>query len=77
MLIDLANGHQRLGGSALAQVFRQVGTESPDVENADVLKAFFHAMAMLKQLHANMPQAAPLVHAYHDRSDGGLQTTLH
>ena len=76
VLIDLANGHQRLGGSALAQVFRQVGTESPDVENADVLKAFFHAMAMLKQLHANMPQAAPLVHAYHDRSDGGLLTTV-
>ena len=40
-LIDLRRrggrlrGKQRLGGSALAQVFRQVGAEAPDVEHTD------------------------------------------
>ncbi len=31
--VDLAEGHKALGGSALAQVFGQVGNETPDVRN--------------------------------------------
>lgn len=76
VLIDLARGQQRLGGSALAQVFRQLGDAAPDVEDAALLKSFFNAMSMLKQLAAGMRRAAPLVHAYHDRSDGGLFTAI-
>ncbi|WFD22153.1 phosphoribosylformylglycinamidine synthase [Malassezia equina] len=76
VLIDLARGQQRLGGSALAQVFRQLGDAAPDVEDAALLKSFFNAMSMLKQLSAGMRRAEPLVHAYHDRSDGGLFTAI-
>lgn len=76
VLVDLALGKQRLGGSALAQVFRQVGAEAPDVESTELLADFFHAMALLKQLHAGKRDVPPLVHAYHDRSDGGLWTAV-
>ena len=66
--IDLAQGQQRLGGSALAQVFKQVGNQAPDLDDAQQFKAFFNAMqSCLSQ---------ELVSAYHDRSDGGLFTTL-
>ena len=68
VFVDLARGKQRLGGSALAQVFKQIGHEAPDVENAADLKAFFAAVQTLK--------ASNTVLAYHDRSDGGLFTTL-
>lgn len=76
VFIDLACGQQRLGGSALGQVFNELGDAAPDVEDVSVLKAFFQAMSMLKQLSAGMPHALPLVHAYHDRSDGGLFTAM-
>lgn len=68
VLIDLARGQKRLGGSALAQVFQKTGHEVPDVECAADLKAFFAACQELK--------ADRRVMAYHDRSDGGLFTTL-
>lgn len=76
LFVDLAGGKQRLGGSALAQVFRQLGHEAPDVEDAAVLRAFFGAMATLKQLHVHKRDAPALVLAYHDRSDGGLLATV-
>ena len=76
LFVDLAGGHQRLGGSALAQVFRQLGDEAPDVHSADVLRAFFAAAATLKQLHVHKRDSPSLVLAYHDRSDGGLLATL-
>ncbi|KAJ1920819.1 phosphoribosylformylglycinamidine synthase [Mycoemilia scoparia] len=66
LFIDLAGGKARLGGSCLAQVYNQVGNESPDVEDAEVLKGFFNGIQ----------KSRTLVQAYHDRSDGGLLTTL-
>ncbi len=68
LLIDLSQGQQRLGGSALAQVYQQLGDEAPDVVAASVLKNFFLAMQALHDDNS--------VLAYHDRSDGGLMTTL-
>jgi phosphoribosylformylglycinamidine synthase len=68
LFIDLAGGRQRLGGSVLAQVYDQLGAQSPDVEEPAVLRGFFAAMQELS--------AAGLVLAYHDRSDGGLLATL-
>ncbi|KAI0820055.1 phosphoribosylformylglycinamidin [Trametes gibbosa] len=70
LLLDLARGRQRLGGSALAQVFKQVGSEAPDVVEAQDVKAFFVGSQAIRQ---ELPGA---VLAYHDRSDGGLFTTL-
>lgn len=66
--LDLGHGHNRLAASALAQVYNQVGHRGPDVNDARTLKQFFAAMQQLKQDR--------LLLAYHDRSDGGLITTL-
>jgi phosphoribosylformylglycinamidine synthase len=68
ILIDLGNGKSRLGGSALAQVHKQVGNETPDVVSATQLKAFFDTIQTLNR--------GGLLLAYHDRSDGGLFVTL-
>lgn len=68
LLIDLSGGRTRLGGSALAQVYRQLGNESPDMaEPATVKAAFLAVQQMLER---------GLIIAGHDRSDGGLVTTL-
>jgi len=67
-LIDIARGRNRLGASVLTQVYSQLGTESADLDDPHELLQFASALASLK--------AADLVLAYHDRSDGGLFTTL-
>ncbi len=67
-LVDLAAGRLRLGGSALAQVHAQLGSECPDVEDATTIRDFFASLQWLN--------AQGLVLAYHDRSDGGLFVTL-
>ena len=66
--IDLSQGKKRLGGSCLAQVYKQLGSETPDVDSPEVLKGFFNAMQTLVR--------AEKVTAYHDISDGGLFTTV-
>ena len=68
ILIDLAQGQQRMGASILAQVFQQIGNDAPDVEQPDQLKAFFAAIQSLNQQN--------LILSYHDRSDGGLFATV-
>ncbi len=68
ILIDLGNGKNRMGGSALAQVYGQTGNEAPDVDNPSQLKTFFSQIQSLN--HDGK------ILAYHDRSDGGLFTTL-
>ena len=66
--IDLSKGKNRLGGSCLAQVYKQLGTETPDVDSPETLKGFFNAIQALV--------AQQKLIAYHDRSDGGLFTTV-
>ena len=66
LLLDLAEGKQRLGGSILAQTYSTMGTEAPDLEDPELLKKLFQF------LQKNRDE----VLAYHDRSDGGLITTL-
>ena len=68
ILLDLGAGANRLGGSILAQVYSQMGNAAPDVDDADTLKAFFITMQSLIESDSLL--------AYHDRSDGGLFTTL-
>src|SRR5215469_2947557 len=67
-LIDLARGHHRLGGSALAQVYGALGDEPPDLDDPQLLVRFAAALRELR--------AANMLRAYHDRSDGGLFVTL-
>ncbi|MBV2204539.1 MAG: phosphoribosylformylglycinamidine synthase [Pseudomonas sp.] len=68
ILIDLGRGKNRLGGSILAQVYGKLGREVPDVDDAEDLQSFF---AVIQGLNAD-----GLLQAYHDRSDGGLLTTV-
>ncbi|CAG8439315.1 7441_t:CDS:1 [Ambispora leptoticha] len=70
VLLDLAKGKQRIGGSALAQVFKQIGDEAPDVDDVKLLKDFFKGIQYLRGENDD------LILAYHDRSDGGLIVTL-
>ncbi len=68
LLIDLGAGRNRMGGSALAQVFGQIGDASPDLDDPSVLIRSFNAVQKLLD--------EGLILAGHDRSDGGLATTL-
>ncbi len=68
ILIDLGLNQCRLGSTALAQVYGQIGNAAPDVDDARLLHAFFGAIQQLN--------AAGLILAYHDRSDGGLFVTV-
>jgi len=68
LFIDLAPGRFRLGGSALAQVLGQVGSDVPDLEDPDLLRRAFGAVQELIR--------ASLISAGHDVSDGGLVVTL-
>ena len=44
LVVDLADGHRAIGGSALAQVFGQVGTESPDLRNGMAAISLFSSV---------------------------------
>ncbi len=67
-LFDLGEGKNRLGATALTQVYQQLGNDTADVESAENLKSFFGLIQNLNQQH--------LITAYHDRSDGGLLATV-
>ena len=66
--IDLGGGKHRLGASALAQVYGQLGNDAPDLDDPRRLAAFF---ALVQRLHAE-----GRLLAYHDMGDGGLFATL-
>mmetsp|Transcript_1954 Transcript_1954/g.2633 ORF Transcript_1954/g.2633 Transcript_1954/m.2633 type:complete len:1318 (-) Transcript_1954:1092-5045(-) len=68
LYIDLGNGKARLGGSSIAQVYNQLGDESPDIEDFTILKKAFETTQDL------IDQRTIL--SGHDRSDGGLGVTL-
>jgi phosphoribosylformylglycinamidine synthase len=68
ILIDLGRNKNRLGGSCFAQVMQMIGDQTPDVDSAADLSAFFAAIQQLNR--------EGKILAYHDRSDGGLFVTL-
>jgi len=68
LLIDLGQGKKRMGGSALAQVYKQVGDVAPDVDDVHALKSFFGLVQKLNE--------EGKLFSYHDRSDGGVFVTL-
>jgi phosphoribosylformylglycinamidine synthase len=68
LLIDLTNGRDRLGNSALAQAYNLTGGATPDTPKPEKLLAFFDAVQRLNREGKLL--------AYHDRSDGGLFVTL-
>uniref|UniRef100_A0A8C3F3Q7 Phosphoribosylformylglycinamidine synthase n=1 Tax=Chrysemys picta bellii TaxID=8478 RepID=A0A8C3F3Q7_CHRPI len=68
LYVELCPDRHRLGGSALAQCYSQLGDRCPDLENADTLAACFRLTQQLLQ--------ESVVNAGHDVSDGGLVTCL-
>ncbi|MHA2940290.1 phosphoribosylformylglycinamidine synthase [Vibrio sp. RC27] len=66
--IDLGNGKNRLGATALAQVYKQLGDKPADVDSAEQLKGFYDAIQALVTQDKLV--------AYHDKGDGGLFVTL-
>ncbi|MGO1190097.1 hypothetical protein, partial [Vibrio casei] len=62
ILIDLGNGKNRMGATALAQVYKQLGDKPADVDNAEQLKGFYNAIQTLV--------ASNKLLAYHDKGDG-------
>jgi phosphoribosylformylglycinamidine synthase len=68
ILLDPSGGRNRLGGSALAQVYGQVGSDAPDLDDPEGFVRFFDAVQEMIR--------GGLLLAYHDRSDGGLFVTL-
>ena len=68
LLIDLGLGKARMGGSALGQVWNDLGGATPDVDDIGSLKTFYTLMQQLVRENKLL--------AYHDRSDGGLFATL-
>ena len=67
VLVDLSGGHARLGGSALAQTFKQLGDVTPDCDTALLKRAFRATQRLLRER---------VLLAGHDRSDGGLLTRV-
>jgi phosphoribosylformylglycinamidine synthase len=68
ILVDLGSGRDRLGGSALAQVFSQIGCEGPDLDSPEQLAGLFAATRQLI--------GESILICYVDRSDGGLFVRL-
>lgn len=66
VFVDLNTNHG-LGGSALAQVLDQLGNEAPDVDLKLLQRSFYTIQNLIKQNH---------IIAGHDRSDGGIITSL-
>lgn len=68
LFVDLAQGQQAMGGCTLAQAMNQLDNEAPDLRDVDLIVDYFDAVSQL--------QESGIVLTYHDRSDGGLFTTL-
>ncbi|KAL9227290.1 hypothetical protein vseg_002996 [Gypsophila vaccaria] len=66
--VDLAKGKRRLGGSALAQAYNQIGDESPDLDDVSYFKRAFNVVQDLI--------SDELISSGHDISDGGLLVTV-
>lgn len=68
--VDLAatQSEKALGGSALAQVYKEVGNKAPTVYSNAILKSFLQSLVVLHKQFT--------VLAYHDVSEGGLFTTI-
>ncbi len=66
--IDLGRGKNRLGGSALAQVYKQLGDQTPDLDDPGLLKRAFNSVQGFID--------KGIILSGHDRSDGGLITAL-
>ncbi|MBT3549212.1 MAG: phosphoribosylformylglycinamidine synthase [Gammaproteobacteria bacterium] len=67
-LIDISEGKERLGGSSLHQVHNIIDNDVPRIDKSENIPLFFNLVQNLVK--------SKIISAYHDKSDGGLFTTL-
>ncbi|MDC0542438.1 phosphoribosylformylglycinamidine synthase [Methylophilaceae bacterium] len=68
ILIDLGNSKNRMGGSCFNSTNNISGGVTPDLDDPSLIKNFFIGIQNLNKKNKIL--------AYHDRSDGGLITTI-
>ncbi|XP_025425886.1 phosphoribosylformylglycinamidine synthase isoform X2 [Sipha flava] len=68
IFVDLSGGQRRLGGSALAQCYGQIGDNAPDLDDPSLLKKGFKSIQKLIKSNKIL--------SGHDLSDGGLITCI-
>ena len=68
IFIDLANRKNRMGGSSFLHSLGKIDGSCPDVENIDVIKDVFQLVQQWIE--------SGIILSGHDKSDGGLLTTL-
>lgn len=68
LFLDLAKGKRRLGGSALAQVYGQLGNEFPDIEDVNFFQNGFNFVQHLLKKN--------LILSCHDTAGDGLFVSL-
>ena len=68
LFINMSDGHNRLGGSCFAQIIKDIGNECPDIKDYKMLREVFICVQTLIKRN--------LILSGHDRSDGGLLTTI-
>ena len=68
ILIDLGNNKNRMGGSCFNSVNNITGGTVPDLDDPKLIKNFFKGIQCLNKKNKIL--------AYHDRSDGGVITTI-
>ena len=68
ILIDLGDGKNRMGGSSFNLINNLFNSPVPDLDNPELIINFFKGIQFLNQENKIL--------AYHDRSDGGLITTI-
>lgn len=67
-LVDIGQGRMRMGGSALFQTWQRIGERPPNLDDPEWLVS---SLSFIQELHQQNK-----ILAYHDRSDGGVLTTL-
>ena len=68
IFIDLGHYKNRIGGTAYAQIHGEIGSDPPDLESSEELVKLFNT---IQYLITNK-----LILSGHDKSDGGLITTI-
>lgn len=68
ILLELPGRHRRLGGAIIQQCFSHMDADVPDAQDFTGLKALWEAL--------QDPALRATILALHDRSDGGLFTTI-
>ena len=74
IFLDLAEGEKRMRGSTFQSVFSISSGKCPDFDSVKIIKAFSKACNEIRLYEKK--HSTKLVHAYHDRSDGGLLATV-